>query len=178
MADQTSQGRVITFYSYKGGTGRSMAVANVAWLLALGGCKVLVVDWDLEAPGLHRYFGPFLDDPQLVRSEGLIDFAVEFVEAASEQDPENPEKDWYKQYSNLLRYAKPLDYPFPGAGTVDFVPAGRQDDRYPGRVNSFNWKHFYDKLRGWPVLEEARRIMQEEYDYILIDSRDRKSTRL
>ncbi len=49
-------GQVITFYSYKGGVGRSMAVANVATLLAQRGKKVLVLDFDFEAPGLHRYF--------------------------------------------------------------------------------------------------------------------------
>jgi MinD-like ATPase involved in chromosome partitioning or flagellar assembly len=50
------RGEVITFYSYKGGTGRSMALANVACLLSRMDRRVLVVDWDLEAPGLHRYF--------------------------------------------------------------------------------------------------------------------------
>jgi MinD-like ATPase involved in chromosome partitioning or flagellar assembly len=53
-------GRIITFYSYKGGTGRSMALANYAVYLArmpeMAGKRVLVIDWDLEAPGLHRYF--------------------------------------------------------------------------------------------------------------------------
>src|SRR5512134_20337 len=49
-------GLVYTFYSYKGGVGRSMALANVAALLAKWGRRVLVVDWDLEAPGLERYF--------------------------------------------------------------------------------------------------------------------------
>jgi cellulose biosynthesis protein BcsQ len=53
-------GEIITFYSYKGGTGRSMALANVACLLSkrpeAKGRGVLMVDWDLEAPGLHRYF--------------------------------------------------------------------------------------------------------------------------
>ena len=48
---------VITFYSYKGGVGRSMAMANLAVLLARDyGLDVVVVDWDLEAPGLHRFF--------------------------------------------------------------------------------------------------------------------------
>src|SRR4051794_13247188 len=46
-----NRGLVYTFYSYKGGVGRSMALANVAVLLARSGKKVLVVDWDLEAPG-------------------------------------------------------------------------------------------------------------------------------
>jgi Mrp family chromosome partitioning ATPase len=67
-------GRSFTFYSYKGGTGRSMVVANVAWLLASSGARVLLVDWDLEAPGLHRYLHPFLVDPELSATDGIIDF--------------------------------------------------------------------------------------------------------
>ena len=45
-------GKVITFYSYKGGVGRSMAMANIAVVLARWGKKVLIIDWYLEAPGL------------------------------------------------------------------------------------------------------------------------------
>src|SRR5215218_3865632 len=47
---------IITFYSFKGGVGRTMALANVACSIASKSRRVLVVDWDLEAPGLHRYF--------------------------------------------------------------------------------------------------------------------------
>ena len=58
MASTPPPGKIITFYSYKGGTGRSMAVANVGYLLAetmpQGSRGVLMIDWDLEAPGLHR----------------------------------------------------------------------------------------------------------------------------
>ena len=75
-------GRIVTFYSYKGGTGRSMALANIAWLLAMAGQQVLVVDWDLEAPGLHRYFHPFLKDKELRASEGIIDFVIDFEDQA------------------------------------------------------------------------------------------------
>ena len=46
---------VTTFYSYKGGVGRTMALANVAALLAEIGRRVLVVDFDLEAPGVPSY---------------------------------------------------------------------------------------------------------------------------
>ena len=66
MADETIvNGKIVTFYSFKGGTGRTMALANVAWILASNGLKVLVVDWDLDSPGLHRYFHPFLDPPKV-----------------------------------------------------------------------------------------------------------------
>src|ERR1041384_1466166 len=66
-----SSRQVVTFYSYKGGVGRSMAVANVALLLARDhGRRVLVVDWDLEAPGLHRFFN--MSDEDL--GKGVIDY--------------------------------------------------------------------------------------------------------
>ncbi len=60
---RTRPGLVYTFYSYKGGVGRSMALANVAALLAKWGRRVLVVDWDLEASGIERYF--LSDNPEL-----------------------------------------------------------------------------------------------------------------
>jgi cellulose biosynthesis protein BcsQ len=44
---------IVTFYSYKGGVGRSILAANVAALLARSG-KTLLWDLDIEAPGLHR----------------------------------------------------------------------------------------------------------------------------
>src|SRR6187549_974776 len=82
------KGRIITFYSYKGGTGRSMAVANVAWMLALNGNRVLVIDWDLEAPGIHRYFHPFLEDKELRETPGLIDMVENLAaHAAASSEP-------------------------------------------------------------------------------------------
>ncbi|MDQ3760122.1 MAG: AAA family ATPase [Actinomycetota bacterium] len=46
---------IVTFYSFKGGAGRTLALANVGVVLAQNGHRVLVVDFDLEAPGLTRY---------------------------------------------------------------------------------------------------------------------------
>ena len=44
---------VFTFYSYKGGVGRTLLAANMAVALARQG-KTLLWDLDVEAPGLHR----------------------------------------------------------------------------------------------------------------------------
>ena len=41
----------ISFYSYKGGVGRSLALTNLAVYLAQFGVKVVMADFDLEAPG-------------------------------------------------------------------------------------------------------------------------------
>lgn len=173
MTAANGSGKIITFYSYKGGTGRSMALANVAWVLASNGRRVLTVDWDLEAPGLHRYFYPFLVDKELTSSDGVIDFMIDFeCEAMTPlKEGETLDKDWYQPHADILRYAASLDWEFPGHGTLDFIPAGRQGDSYSSRVTSFNWQNFYDRLGGGVFLEAVKDRMREEYDYILIDSR-------
>ena len=68
--NEAAEGQVITFYSYKGGTGRTMAMANVAWIIASNGKRVLAVDWDLESPGLHKFFHPFLDESTVTATPG------------------------------------------------------------------------------------------------------------
>lgn len=48
--------RVVSFYSYKGGTGRTLLLANLAVYAARLGRTVVMVDLDLEAPGLAYKF--------------------------------------------------------------------------------------------------------------------------
>jgi hypothetical protein len=148
-----------------------MALANIAWVLASNGRRVLVIDWDLEAPGLHRYFAPFLLDPRLEFSEGLIDFFVNYAEAATKESGGAGDANWFVPYSNLLQYANSLDWQFSGDGTIDFVPAGRQNGGYSSRVSSFDWRRFYEQFDGGLFLETVKERLREEYDYILIDSR-------
>ena len=49
--------RTVAFYSYKGGVGRTLLLATAARFLALAGKKVVALDLDLEAPGLHYKLG-------------------------------------------------------------------------------------------------------------------------
>jgi len=169
--ETSRSGKIITFYSYKGGTGRSMALANVAWLLASAGKRVLTIDWDLEAPGLHRYFEPFLDDKTLENSTGLIDFVLDFASAAVTNDPANRTPDWFVSFANILLHAVSIHWDFANDGALHFVPAGRQDAAYGSRVNSFDWPRFYEKLGGGIVIEAMKKLIRNEYDYVLVDSR-------
>jgi|GEM_PF-2633151 len=174
MSTTRPPGKIITFYSYKGGTGRSLAVANVAWILAANAKSVLVLDWDLEAPGLHRYFRPFLIDKELTSSDGIIDFVIAFADEAIKPTPEGQTlpADWYLAHADITKHALGMDFEdFPKGGKIDLVPAGRQGPTYAARVNSFDWKNFYVRLAGKAFLEEAKRLMRSKYDYILIDSR-------
>lgn len=151
-----------------------MALANVAWVLATNRKRVLVLDWDLEAPGLHRYFRPFLIDKLLQSSDGLIDFVIDFADAAIAPPPDDKplKPDWYVPYADITRYALSVNFSgFPPGGSIDFIPAGRQGATYATRVNSFNWQNFYERLGGGAFIEQAKLFMREKYDYILVDSR-------
>jgi cellulose biosynthesis protein BcsQ len=154
-------GTIVTFYSYKGGTGRTMAMSNVAWVLASNGYRVLLIDWDLESPGLHRYLRPFLSDPELTRTPGLIDFLCAGQDGAGSR----------AKSALLENYAVRLNWPFRGGGAIDFIPAGRQDGNYAGRVNTFDWNRFHDRSGGDRLLDDMRRTFRARYDYVLIDSR-------
>jgi MinD-like ATPase involved in chromosome partitioning or flagellar assembly len=49
--------KIISIHSFRGGTGKSNTVANLAALLAAGGQRVGVIDTDIQSPGIHVLFG-------------------------------------------------------------------------------------------------------------------------
>ena len=84
-------GKIVTFYSFKGGVGRTMAMANVAFIAAMNGMRVLVMDWDLEAPGLAYYFRALLDPQQAKAAKearGILNIFSEWVETVENASPD------------------------------------------------------------------------------------------
>lgn len=149
-----------------------MTLANTAWILAANGKRVLAVDWDLEAPGLHRFFEPFLDPDTAGATTGVIDLLSEYAWAAA--DPALPEPrpaDWHRDFARIQRHAVSLDWQFPGAGTLDLVQAGRQNRDYSATAGGFDWDNFYSQLGGGLFFDALRDDMRQNYDYVLIDSR-------
>ncbi|GAA3346758.1 hypothetical protein GCM10020358_58970 [Amorphoplanes nipponensis] len=167
---RSRNGRVVTFYSYKGGAGRTMLLANIAWLLAHSGHRVLAVDWDLEAPGLHHYFRPFLRDRRLLNTPGILDIIREHSSRAINTGPAG-DGVGPQPASSVLDYAESLQWPFPGHGMLDFLPAGRQDHTYPVAMGTFDWAAFWSEQGGNRILHALRDDMVSHYDYVLIDSR-------
>jgi hypothetical protein len=179
-----SEGRILTFYSFKGGVGRTMAVANVAFLAALNGLRVLVMDWDLEAPGLHYYFRGLVEGPeagQLRRARGILDIAWEWSEGIqnAKTGPQvqalvdrfergDPFKDCVRSI--------PLPAPFLNGG-LDFINAGGptisgdEEKSYEEALAQFHWPDFFSGEAGGAALESLRRWAKANYDFILIDSR-------
>lgn len=63
----------VVFYGLKGGVGRSTALAMLAYVLARAGKRVLLLDFDLESPGLSGLLLP----PDRVAGHGLVDWFIE-----------------------------------------------------------------------------------------------------
>ena len=130
-----------------------MALANVAALLARRGHRVLAVDFDLEAPGLWRYFSRFRD--QLDQQPGLIDLL-----AAAASTP-GRDTDWRDYLTQL-----PAE-----SGKLTLMTSGKLAEDYSSRVLRFGWTEFFQNARGGEFLERLRRQWRDEYDFTLIDSR-------
>ncbi|QNE78594.1 tetratricopeptide repeat protein [Streptomyces finlayi] len=166
---ENRDGTIVTFYSYKGGTGRTMALANTAWILAANGYRVLAVDWDLEAPGLHRFFHPFLDFSDLEATPGVINLITEYQEEV--RRPAEREAEWHRDYARVRPHATSLNWSFPFGGSLDFVSAGRRNRDYSATVGRMDWEDFYERYDGGQFFDAMRTDMQRHYDYTLIDSR-------
>ena len=178
--NQRPRGSVVTFYSYKGGTGRSMALANTACVLAERERNdpdaVLVVDWDLEAPGLHRFFPPRLRgdtsamDLGLDDQPGLIDVFIALAAALPEAEPANEEEAERAAAQAiaalpLARYITATEVP-----GVLLMRAGRDDDGlYSRRVNTFDWEALFRRAPG--IYRALAERLAQHSRWVLIDSR-------
>ena len=175
-------GQIITFYSYKGGTGRTMALANLACLLArsepasgpAATPRVLAIDWDFEAPGLHRYFQRYLEPNSAKRfqeAQGCLELFEQLGRERSTYDPKDfvanrqRAKLWFEA-RDLEPYLLPTS--FPG---LSLIKAGRFDGTYPRRVSEFRWDDLFHATVG--LFAGFADFLRSRFDYVLVDSRTR-----
>ncbi|HWM95268.1 MAG TPA: AAA family ATPase [Thermoanaerobaculia bacterium] len=149
--------RTITFYSYKGGVGRTLVVANVARYLARFGQKVFVVDFDLEAPGLHYKFGL---GGQI--ESGLVDYLHGFVTQGEVGE-------------RIGSHVVSVDTGS-AAGSLHLLPAGpAPSGEYWRKLARINWHELFysDEPHGIPFFLELKEKIAAEFqpDFLLIDSR-------
>jgi tetratricopeptide (TPR) repeat protein len=189
---------IYTFYSYKGGVGRSMALANVAEWLYLQGLRVIVIDWDLEAPGLENFFYQSEKDLNAVRSQlGLIDVLLAYKrvfpllrlpDRKGDSNSESETKRALECQEILRENLDPISdvlYPIHALQTrpdgkvsaLWLLSAGwRSGDRfqsYAQAVQGFDWTDFYASFEGEFYFDWMREQLNVETqaDVVLIDSR-------
>lgn len=146
---------VVSFFSFKGGVGRTTALVATALTLARNGHRVAMVDLDLEAPGLAAIFPADTGD-----NTGVIDYLLE----------KKIQENW--QLNTSLRLIS--DQKLLGEGeTLRLLPAGFVDENYLEKLARLDFQNLVDKklaetLSG--MLEELNR-KAENLDFILLDAR-------
>ncbi|MFC2967594.1 KGGVGR-motif variant AAA ATPase [Acidimangrovimonas pyrenivorans] len=198
--DDRSERRIIAFYGFKGGAGRSLLLANIAAALAIKGKNVLIIDADLEAPGV----GDFFDGPerptyaQWREAKGLLELFRDKGGAEGEAtDPEFAEKLTEALFAKDGRLHPDRTAPGPerylteirsphtdrdghgcirllGPGSQSAATAGEWGPRgYVAGIVDFDWTYFFTRQDGGDFLRALRQAMldQEVYDHILIDAR-------
>jgi MinD-like ATPase involved in chromosome partitioning or flagellar assembly len=116
-----SNTKIITFYSYKGGVGRTTALVTSALELVRRGKTIVLADFDLEAPGLATLFYSQQDAFEYSKTKGVIEFLLE----ANIMDEVNEETldDYY------FAVTDPEIVGIEG-GKLIIIPAGSTSDEY------------------------------------------------
>jgi MinD-like ATPase involved in chromosome partitioning or flagellar assembly len=152
--------KTVTFFSYKGGNGRTLAATNFAVYLAKLGLKVVIMDFDLDAPGVDSKFSDFaLPKGQL----GLIDYILRFQRDGSGPGPVEE-----------ICCSVPIRSPRQ-AYTLDLIPAGNYlAGDYPAKLNELNWATVFSANRDGVAFFQVflERIKKQlSPDVLVIDSR-------
>ena len=161
---------VVTFYSYKGGQGRSTALAAFASYMARQeNKKVFIIDCDIEAPGFTNFFLSSQEE-DVVNGDGFIEYLIDKSAGLA-------------QANQLSRYVREIDAKFSGGGIINVMPAGNLDFRVD--TKDFLNDHLSHYIEGLAridlnnyeyavgLLNELLHDIVAEYspDMILIDSR-------
>jgi MinD-like ATPase involved in chromosome partitioning or flagellar assembly len=145
----------ITFYSYKGGVGRSLALANVAALLVERGRRVVLIDFDLEAPGLDS----FEEFKCIAGKPGVVEYVTKFRETNRAPD--------------IDQFIHSCGLPGPLRGELWILPAGKKDPLYNVCRANLSWADLYENHQGEQFVENWKAAIARRYqpDYVLVDSR-------
>jgi len=182
-----SDTKIVAFYSYKGGVGRSMAALNMAYALAERQHHVLILDMDLEAPGLSG----FLERNKAISGCNNRDIIDLIDWAAKVKIPLDP-----ADFPQANQYVMPIAAESPSTdegparilGRLDIIPVNEQSDYYDRAIGLNLGQYDQDSLirigsvlRSWiqqlsvPIDvpdyygPEAERTAA--YDYVFVDSR-------
>lgn len=183
MSRTAPEGLITTLYSFKGGVGRTMAAANVAFTAAMNGLSVLVMDWDLEAPGMAYYFRG-LGDPEQSRAikcaPGVMDLVWAWrneVGLASDDTDVSALLARYESGAPFLDCIRPVlsEEQLPPGGRLDILGAGSrqidEDNSYAEALARFSWPDFFDESFGGLFIDRLRTWAKAHYDIVLVDSR-------
>lgn len=151
--------KTITFYSYKGGVGRTLTAVNFAVYLAKLGQRIVLIDFDLEAPGSDSKFP---DIPLPKNQKGLLDYILAYQDTKS--DPGSIEQICIK-----VPIGSEKDT------SLCLIPSGDYTSQeYYRNLSKLNWdKIFSGEYRGIEFFQNFLGRIEKELkpDTVIIDSR-------
>jgi hypothetical protein len=145
---------LVTFYSFKGGMGRTTTLAAFALDRVRRDEHVVVIDLDLDAPGLGSVFGGEAQSPY-----GVVDYLIERPILG-------------EHHSDLLDHSSLVDLKtVRSSGSLRVFPAGRLDEHYLGKMARLDFEPPPAGLRH--PLEDLLLQIRDKWkpDWILLDSR-------
>jgi WD40 repeat protein len=150
----------ITFYSYKGGVGRTLLAANLGVLRARKG-KTLIWDLDIEAPGLHHI--PDLK-PQSPIKTGFFEWLKQWQAARA------ADKDAKPDYDALASCVLPTNL----SGDLHILPAHADTANAALLYGEIDWDAFLvrDLKLGFRLFNDALEYFAAQgYQTVLLDAR-------
>lgn len=132
-----------------------MALVNTALEMARRGRSVLLIDFDLEAPGLTTFAKLRPDQAR----QGVVEFVSEYIRSGTSPDV----RDYIYKAEKLAGTS----------GDIYVMPAGREDDNYRQSLARIDWVDLYENKDGFVFFEDMKLQMQAFAgpDYLLVDSR-------
>lgn len=172
--------KIIAFYSYKGGVGRTMAMCNVASHIARENAekerreaRILCMDLDLEAPGVSSYLPPA---PGESEKRGFLGLIMDTL-----GDRRGRTTELAQDLKGRLCVAdSPYVYEVPDATGLSVMPSGSLpgDERAAALdllhgllVGSRAFLDSHGKAREIEFFEALRKTLCALFTYVLVDSR-------
>lgn len=152
--------KTITFYSYKGGVGRSLTLSNIATRLSQLNKKVFIIDFDLDAPGLQFKFKEFTHKDV---KTGIVDYIYEF---SNNGNIPNKVADFTSDLIPNNENYQPIS--FLSAGDIE-------ENDYWKKLSMIKWADMFysEKAQGIRFFLDLKSKIEKEYnpDFLLVDSR-------
>jgi hypothetical protein len=167
-------GEVTTFYAYDGAGARSRALVHAAWLLS--GRKhsktpVLMIDWDLEGPGLHHYFSGGQPAHECQGVLELFEACRERLQALG-RAPSDDTRDLTERVLDGLDWDSYLEC-VDDSRPLYLMRAGRLDDSYGERVDRLDWDALFCACPA--LFRSFAAHLTQRFAHVLVDCRSGRS---
>lgn len=159
---------VATFYSFKGGVGRTTLLVNVANVLAARGERVLIWDLDLEAPGVHHF--PGLEPPESVWQSGFLEWLGQTPPCPTiEPTPSWPSEVWMRSLGDRVYETRNA------RGRIFVLPAHGTNANLGRAYGAIDWHGLFVDLpaHGLHLFSRVRDMLIDRFEptFLFIDSR-------